>query len=434
MGAWGEGPFDNDAAADFLDEIASAPAQGIDRALRLIDRAAATQYIDNDDACAAWAACELIALSFGQGRAGSEKHEDVAGVLEGLEPDDSQRIRALSILSRLADRETSELAGLWADAADGARSPLDLALADLRSRLEAAGGGVRVVAKPKAGDILVLGGARAIVVQVVSAREVAVFEGTAINDSDAVERVRTASARRVLAPTARLYAQARLAGSVPLRKELKGKKLYAHDTGALESYMLATAALGDTQMVTYEEACAYDLAEPHDEAALRAVAAGLKPMGRVRSPDAHEAAIRLEHAAAWKKSRATTTPEPFGDVAMLEDYVKWIEDYGLDNFVDVMHRLATGAQGYGRPSEDSERRDYAGCGIVALWMGGLPKKAWPASLKGRLPAAPNAKRLAIATKAARVLASKLVTRDAALRMIWGEKYERCVAELQKALG
>ena len=442
MGTWAKGPFDNDAAADFLDELSDGPSSAIDRALRVFEKAPLSKYLDVDDGGAAWAACELVALSFGHGDA---KDERVADVLEALKPKEAQRVRALSILPRLADRKTSELAGLWSEGEKkGAKSELDVALADLRARLERAATGAKTISKPKAGDVLLLAGAgkRSIVLQVVSAREVVVFEGSATTDDEALARVKSAPARRVLATAARLHghAKARLVGNVPLRKELKGKKLYAHDSGTLESYMLATAAIGDMQSVTYEEARTYDLAEPHSEAALRAVAAGKKAIGRVRSPDAHEAEIRAEHAKEWAKSRATTTPGPFGDLARLESNVKWVEDYGVDNLIDVMHRIATGAQGYGRPSEDSERSDYADCGIVALWIGGLPMKAWPAALKGRLPPVPKPKRLAIATRAARVLASKLVTRDAALRMIWdqapdrGEAFRRSVAELQRALG
>ena len=445
MGSWAEGPFDNDSAADFLDGLASSPKSGIDDALRTIEKAAPTEYLDVDHGAAAWAACELVAASFGYG--GEAARDDrIVDVLDGLKPNEKQRVRALSILPRLADRKTSELAALWAEngaGPDHAVSQLDVAFADLRARLEQASAGARAAPKPKAGDVLLLVGANegdaTIVLQVIGAREVAVFEGAVANDDEALRRVNTAPARRVLASAGKLHQRARVLGNVPLRKELKGKKLYAHDTGSLGEYMLATAAVGAVQMVTYEEALTFDREEHHDEEALRAVAAGTKAVARVRSPDAHEAEIHRRHANEWAMSRATTTPGPFGDVAQVESFLAWIDECGLDNAIDRMHDLAVGAQGYGRPSEDSERRPYVFAGIVAVWRGGFPTKAWPAALEGRFPEAPNAKRLAFATNAARILASTIITRDSALRMIWdqapdgGKALRRWVADLQAAL-
>ena len=38
MGAWGTGPFDNDAAANFLGELDSAPARSITEALKTVSK------------------------------------------------------------------------------------------------------------------------------------------------------------------------------------------------------------------------------------------------------------------------------------------------------------------------------------------------------------------------------------------------------------
>lgn len=67
MGTWGPGPFDNDAAADFLDALRASPARILAKALREIARAPAGKYIDFDDAGAGWSACEMVALAFGYG-------------------------------------------------------------------------------------------------------------------------------------------------------------------------------------------------------------------------------------------------------------------------------------------------------------------------------------------------------------------------------
>ena len=159
-----------------------------------------------------------------------------------------------------------------------------------------------------------------------------------------------------------------------------------------------------------EEALAFDLGWVHSEKAVRGVALGTNPIRRVRSPDAHEAEIAAHCASAWAERRVTTTPGPFGDLPQLEALVGWMEEYGVENAVAVNHRESVGTQGYGRPNELSERGAYAFAGLVALWLGRLPEDAWPASLKDRRPARPDAALMSVATLAARILAAKVITR------------------------
>ena len=74
-----------------------------------------------------------------------------------MKPNEKQRVLALSILDRLGDRKTSELAGLWAENGDAPAldgSDLDVALKDLAARLQAASAGVRPLPKPVTGDVL----------------------------------------------------------------------------------------------------------------------------------------------------------------------------------------------------------------------------------------------------------------------------------------
>ena len=66
-----------------------------------------------------------------------------------LRPNEEHRSLAL-VLPRIADRTSSELAGLWHEGSDGAQ--FDAAIEHLRSRLEAASKGPRELAKPKAGE------------------------------------------------------------------------------------------------------------------------------------------------------------------------------------------------------------------------------------------------------------------------------------------
>ena len=54
------------------------------------------------------------------------------------------------VLPRIADRTSSELAGLWHEGSDGGQ--FDATIECLRSRLEAASKGPRELANPKAGD------------------------------------------------------------------------------------------------------------------------------------------------------------------------------------------------------------------------------------------------------------------------------------------
>jgi hypothetical protein len=330
MGSWGPGPFDNDAAADFLDQLQAAPARAVTKALQAIAKAPVGEYIDVDAGGAAWAACELVALAFGRGDAAAVND----AVLDGagrLAPKEEQRRLALRVLSRISDRARSELAGLWHEGADGAQ--FDASLEHLRTRLEAASEGPRDLPKAKTGDVICFAAAadvtEIVVVQVVGPGELAVFEGTHAGDSPALEAVRTRSARRVPAPVNKLLRRGRLLGNVPVRKDLKGKKLYAGEAGAITDYILATAKAGGVRVVSYDEARDSDVLRPYYEDAIRDVALGTSPIERVRSPEEREAELVARHTAKWAARRETTTPGPFGDVECLERLVKWIEDYGV---------------------------------------------------------------------------------------------------------
>jgi Domain of unknown function (DUF4259) len=440
MGTWGTGPFDNDAAADFLDALRASPTRFVAKTLREIAQTPARKYIDVDDGGAGWSACEMVALAFGYGdTAGLDDHIlDLAGKLR---PKEEHRLLALEVLPRIADRANSELAGLRHEGSDGAQ--FDAALEHLRSRLQAAGEGARELPRPKAGDVILLPSgpqsAELVVVQVVGPGEVAIFEGTSADEEAALECVKNRPARR--APTAanKLLRRGRKLGNVPLRKELRGKKYYASESGALEHYYLSTAGGGGLRSVSYEEARDYDVHCLLDEGSIRAVARGARPVERVRSLDEREAELRARNAKKWAARREATTAGPFGDVAVLEHLLQWIEQYGIDNAVQRFHDQAVGKQGYGRPREYEERRSYAFSGLVALWRGTWPPDVWPAELVGRLPPTPDNKLLRLALSAARILAARVLTRDAELRLMWdeapdnGAELRKFVASLQSAL-
>jgi hypothetical protein len=438
MGAWGPGPFDNDAAAELLDRLRASPARILTKVLREIARTPSGKYIDIDDGGAGWAACAIVALSFGYGDSDDDQLLDLAGKLKAQE---EQRTLALDVLKRIADRTNSELAALWHEGPDGERFDADLQ--HLRSRLQAASAGPRELAKPKAGDLIALPASSSatelVLVQVVNSGEVAIFEGICADAGAALQFVKGRPARRVPTSVHKLLRRGRVLGNVALRKDLKGRKLYAGESGAIDRYILMAAKAGGVRAVPYAEARDYDEHRHYDAGAIIAIAAGAEPVARVRSPDEREAALCARYAETWAARRHATTPGPFGDITLLERWLEWVEQYGIDNAVRRHHAVATGMQGYGRPREESERRDYAFAGVVALWRERWPRELWPAGLAGRLPAAPAGDLMFTALSAARTLAGRVLTRDAELRLIWegapdkGAELRSLVAALQTAL-
>jgi hypothetical protein len=437
MGTWGPGAFDSDAAADFLEGLRASPSRVVARALQAVAKAADGHYLDVDVGGAAWAACELVALAFGYGDVAVA---DTAPEGSGkVVPKEEQRLLALAVLSRIAEPATSELAALWHEGSDGAA--FDAALIHLRQRLEAASQGARPLPKAKVGDVLCFAAApprsELMVAQVVGPGEVALMAGVYENDAAALASVKASPARRVPAPVSRLFRTGRLLGNVPVRKDLKGKKLYAGETGAISDYVLATASAGGARIVSYEEAREYDVLQPHDEAALRAITMGAAPNERVRSPDEREAELAARKADEWAARRERTAPGPFGDSRLLEDLLKWMADYGVENAIEGFHRESIGATGYGRPNEYPERRSYAFVGVVAVWLNAYPRDAWPA--ESSLPAAPVGLLRERALAAARILVAQVITRDAELRMIWerapdrGAALHAAVSSLKEAL-
>jgi len=440
MGAWGSGPFDNDDAADFLDTLEASPSKGLIKALRKIAAVEAGGYIEVDAGSAAWAACEIVALAFG--RAGGGAVDDlVVEIVRRVRAQEALRLLALSILPRIADRETSELSGLWHEGGDGAA--FDSAMDQLASRLQDAASGVRVLPAPKSGDVFALPAGppsdALIVVQVVGAREVAVFEGTFATDAAALLCVKDHRARRVPAFVTKLSGEGRLLGNVPVRANLKGKKLYASESGAIDVYYLMTAAAGGYREVDFEEARAHESLFHHDADAVRSVAQGRPPFPCVRSPEEREADLYERSGGEWNARRSITKPGPFGDVEAVEGLLQWIEMTGVSNVIEQFGSQADGLSGYGRPNEQSERQAYAFAGLVALWRGTWPHDMWPSFLGEQPPPRPNEELMARALAAARVLASRVVTRDAELRLIWdgapdgGAELRKIVASLQAAL-
>ena len=119
MGAWGPGPFDNDAAVEFLDKLRASPLRVVTKILREIALTPPGEYIEIDEGGAGWAACEIVALGFGYGDTAADDHVlDLAGKLR---PKEEHRTLALEVLRRIADRTSSELGALWHEGTEGER-------------------------------------------------------------------------------------------------------------------------------------------------------------------------------------------------------------------------------------------------------------------------------------------------------------------------
>ena len=129
MGVEGTGPFDNDDAWVFLNELGDriSPAKSVRQALARL-RATDRPY-DIDEACTAWAACELVAIA----ASGGEGYGEDALAFEAaarLRPTEKLIRECLAIVPRIAC-DASALAPLFDDSADARES-----LASTRERLE----------------------------------------------------------------------------------------------------------------------------------------------------------------------------------------------------------------------------------------------------------------------------------------------------------
>ena len=136
MGTWGEGPFDNDGASDFVDEAEPSPAATIATVLRRCAEAPPDEYLDVDDGQQAIAAAEVVALAFGLGRLEDARPNVRAliGALGAVGPSEELRVLAIAALRRVRVRGASELASLWAH-----DPTFDARLGDLLHRLVVAG-------------------------------------------------------------------------------------------------------------------------------------------------------------------------------------------------------------------------------------------------------------------------------------------------------
>jgi len=126
MGAWGSGPFQNDAALDWLARAKLDP-QAVELAF---ERATGPGYLDVDDGASAVAAAAVVAAAVDGDDAGLA--ESGRAVARELRVDAELRSRAVAALDATLG-PSSELRSLWDEGPAGAR--FRVAIAALRARL-----------------------------------------------------------------------------------------------------------------------------------------------------------------------------------------------------------------------------------------------------------------------------------------------------------
>ena len=133
MGAWGARAFDNDTANDWahgLDEVDDLSL--VEAAFAEVERAG-SNYLDQDPACNALAACEVLARlrnQPGYSNAYTEK-VDMWVAAHSIDPPVQLISRGVVVIGRILG-ENSELRDLWEEADP---EPWRTGMTDLRNRL-----------------------------------------------------------------------------------------------------------------------------------------------------------------------------------------------------------------------------------------------------------------------------------------------------------
>ena len=130
MGTWGSGSFENDAALDWLAEVAAQddlrPAQAV-----LSHVVRSRSFVDSDDAAAAIAAAEVVAAVGGAPPQVGGLPDELTAWIEAHRPAAESGLRSLALQALARVRAGSELRALW-----GASLEWRLVLDDLERRLE----------------------------------------------------------------------------------------------------------------------------------------------------------------------------------------------------------------------------------------------------------------------------------------------------------
>lgn len=129
MGAWGSGPFENDAATDWVHDLEDA--DDLTLAIDALERVRTDEHVDADDASVAIAAAEVVAATGGRPH-GDLPPEVTAWIARSDLTLDPEHAEAATGAVERVRADESELADRWAESDDVAwRDHLD----DLAERL-----------------------------------------------------------------------------------------------------------------------------------------------------------------------------------------------------------------------------------------------------------------------------------------------------------
>lgn len=133
MGAWGVLAFDNDTANDWADDLEEASdLTAVESALEEVEQVG-TDYLDQEVACVALAACEVLARLRGKPGYNNAYTEtvDTWVATHRITPNPKLLARASAVVDRVLAKD-SELAELWEGSESNAWRQ---ATQDLRDRL-----------------------------------------------------------------------------------------------------------------------------------------------------------------------------------------------------------------------------------------------------------------------------------------------------------
>ena len=132
MGAWGDKPFENDAAVDWLAELEEHGVAALRETLNAVAETDGADYLDVDDGSAAIAAAEIVAAGLRRRAAGTAEARRRLAAQLGFGDRSSDRELARRAVERVLAPQ-SELRGLWDDA--GSESGWHAAVGELLERL-----------------------------------------------------------------------------------------------------------------------------------------------------------------------------------------------------------------------------------------------------------------------------------------------------------
>jgi hypothetical protein len=114
MGTWGEKPFQNDSALDWLAELEAGRVTALRALLSTVADTPADDYLDVDDGSPAIAAAEIVAAALGRGRDRVPKRVlPVVDVISTAVGADDALLAKRAVERVLA--KSSELRSLWGE-------------------------------------------------------------------------------------------------------------------------------------------------------------------------------------------------------------------------------------------------------------------------------------------------------------------------------